>query len=323
MDNGLSDARRGADAGEALPVDPERPAEMGKHLQNERHEDPDEIGVHVSSAGGLERAPARGVERDAAVVQIFTKQPSRWAEPELASSSVEAFRRERARCGIRTAGAHDSYLINVASPDPKLWARSLACLRGELERATALGLDFVVTHPGNATDGDLPGGVSRNAEAIGRVLEDVPGDVVILLELTAGSGTTVGATFENLATMVEAVPPRDRGRVGVCVDTCHAFAAGYDLVRDYDGVLERFHDVLGLDRLGLLHLNDSKHPFGSRKDRHEQIGDGTLGFEPFRRIVIDPRLTVVPKVLETPKGDDPVAADRRNLELLRRLRRDG
>jgi deoxyribonuclease-4 len=323
MDNGLSDGRRDSRVGSARSTDPERSAKIGKHLQNERVPGADELGAHVSSAGGVDRAPARGAERAAAVVQIFTKQPNRWAEPELSPEMAEAFRRERVRCGIRTAGAHDSYLINVASPDAELRARSIACLRGELKRATVLNLDFVVTHPGNATDGDLASGLSRNADAVARVLDEVPGDVRLLLELTAGSGTTVGATFENLATLVAAVPPRDQGRVGVCIDTCHAFAAGYDLVADYEGVWERFGDTLGFDRLGLIHLNDSQHPLGSRKDRHEQIGDGTLGIEPFRRIVTDTRLAAVPKVLETPKGDDPVAADRRNLELLRSLRRGG
>ena len=283
----------------------------------------DELGAHVSTAGGLERAPARGAERGAAVIQVFTKQPSRWAEPTVSPAVAETFRRERVRHGILTAGAHDSYLINVASPDPTLWARSFACLRGEMERATALGLDFVVTHPGNATDGDQAGGLSRNAEAIGRVLDEVPGDVVLLLELTAGTGTTVGATFENLAVMIAAVPAVLRERIGVCVDTCHAWAAGYDLVGDYEGVWRRFDDVLGLDRLGLLHLNDSKHPLASRRDRHEGIGAGTLGVDLFRRIVGDSRLISVPKVLETPKGDDPVGADRRNLGLLRSLRQEG
>jgi len=296
---------------------------MGKHLQNERVATGDELGAHVSIAGGLEKAPARGAERGASVIQIFTKQPSRWAEPAVSADVAEAFRQERMEHDIVTAGVHDSYLINVASPDPKLWARSLVCLRGEMERATALGLDFVVTHPGNATDGDQAAGLSRNAEAVARVLDEVPGDVVLLLEITAGTGTTVGASFENLAGMIAGVPAHLRDRVGVCFDTCHAFAAGYDLVGDYDGVWQHFDDVLGLDRLGLLHLNDSKHPLGSRRDRHEQIGAGTLGVEPFRRIVTDSRMTSVPKVLETPKGDDPVNSDRRNLELLRSLRREG
>jgi len=142
----------------------------------------------------------------------------------------------------------------------------------------------------------------------------------LLLELTAGGGTTVGATFENLSAIIEALPGEVRSRVGVCLDTCHAFSAGYDLVDEYEGVWEDFDRILGLERLGLLHLNDSKHAFGSRKDRHEEIAQGTLGPEPFRRIMCDPRLADVPKVLETPKGDDPVRSDRRNLARLRALR---
>lgn len=283
----------------------------------------DELGAHVSAAGGVERAPGRAGTLGTAVLQLFTKQPSRWAEPTVSGERARDFEAARTRHRIVTAGSHDSYLINLASPEPPLWRRSLECFRGELVRATALGLDFVVTHPGNATGGDPAGGLARNAEAVARALEAVPGDVSVLLELTAGSGTSVGATFENLATIIDGVPPALRARLGVCLDTCHAFAAGYDLRDDYEGVWARFDEVLGLERLGLLHLNDSKHALGSRRDRHEHLGEGGLGVEPFRRIMTDPRLAAVPKVLETPKGEDPLAADGRNLALLRRLRREG
>ncbi len=145
----------------------------------------------------------------------------------------------------------------------------------------------------------------------------------MLLELTAGSGTSVGATFENLRAIIDAIPADQRARVGVCFDTCHAYSAGYDLAGDYEGVWADFDRVLGLDRLGLVHMNDSKHPFGSHKDRHETIGEGTLGLEPFRRIVLDDRLRSVPKILETPKGDHGVQGDRINLECLRGLRAAG
>lgn len=283
---------------------------------------PDELGAHVSAAGGVEHAPERAEAVDAAVLQLFTKPPSRWAEPVVTEERAALFEEARARHGIDTAGSHDSYLVNLASPDPALWGRSLECFRGELVRAARLGLDFVVTHPGNATDGDMDGGLARNAEGVARALEAVPADTAVLLELTAGSGSSVGATLENLARIVSGVSARLRSRVGVCVDTCHAWAAGYDLRRDWDGFWSRLDDVLGLERLGLLHLNDSKHSLGSRRDRHEHLGEGTLGVEPFRRVVTDPRLAEVPKVLETPKGDDPVAADRRNLAFLRRLRRE-
>lgn len=285
--------------------------------------DRDELGAHVSAQGGVALAPGRAREIESVCLQLFTKQPSRWAEPVVDAATAEAFAAAREEHGIQVAGAHDSYLINLSSPDRSLWGRSLACFEGELRRCTALGLDFLVTHPGNATDGDIERGIRTNAEGITLALEEVgDGPTRILLELTAGSGTSVGGSFENLAAILSELPEAARDRVGVCVDTCHAYAAGYDLVDDYDGVWQAFADVLGWQTLGLLHLNDSKHPLGSKKDRHENIGAGTLGPEPFRRIMLDERLRHVPKVLETPKGDDPVAGDLANLGLLRGFRRE-
>ena len=190
----------------------------------------------------------------------------------------------------------------------------------ELARCALLELDLLVTHPGNATDKDAQAGLERNARGVTESLEAVDGRTKVLLELTAGSGTSVGATFENLQSIIEMIPSEQRHRVGICFDTCHAFSAGYDLVDDYEGVWAAFDDVIGLDRLGLIHMNDSQHAFDSRKDRHEAIGEGSLGLEPFRRIVLDDRLTSVPKILETPKGDDGENADIRNLTLLRTLR---
>ena len=284
-------------------------------------QDRDELGAHVSAEGGVQNAPARAAAIESASLQLFTKQPSRWAEPRIDAATAELFQAAREEHGVRFAGAHDSYLINLSSPDRALWGRSLSCFQGELRRCTQLGLDFLVTHPGNATDGDLEAGVLRNAEGVAKAVEEIgDGPTRILLEITAGSGTSVGGSFENLAVIIDEIPRAARERVGICFDTCHAYSAGYDLVDDYDGVWEAFDEILGLERLGLIHLNDSKHPFGSHKDRHETIGEGTLGPEPFRRIMQDERLKDVPKVLETPKGDDPVAADLANLNLLRSFR---
>ncbi len=280
----------------------------------------DELGAHVSTAGGVEHAPERARDIGSVTLQLFTKQPNRWAEPEIDPDRAAAFASERAGRRIRVAGSHDSYLINLASPDDGLRARSLDSFRKELARCRALGLDFLVTHPGNATDGDAASGIERNAEAVGRALEAVPGPTRVLLEITAGSGTSVGGSFEDLAAILGRIPEGVRGRVGICFDTCHAYSAGYDLVGDYDGVWARFDDLIGLERLGLFHLNDSKHPFGSRKDRHEHVGLGSLGDAPFRRIMTDDRFTTTPKVLETPKGDDMVTFDRRNLARLRSYR---
>jgi len=280
----------------------------------------DELGAHVSAEGGVHSAPARAHEIGSVVLQLFTKQPSRWAEPEIDDEEADAFAREKQVHGVVVAGAHDSYLINLSSPDRRLWRMSQRSFEAELRRCARLGLDFLVTHPGNATDGDAQAGLERNALGVTESLEAVEGSTRVLLELTAGSGTSVGATFENLRTIIDAVPEPQRARVGVCFDTCHGFSAGYDLVNEYDRVWADFEEIIGLDRLGLIHMNDSKHPFGSRKDRHETIGEGTLGTEPFRRIVLDDRLVAVPKILETPKGDDGAAADRANLELLRSFR---
>ncbi len=280
----------------------------------------DELGAHVSVAGGVGRAPARAAEIGAHVFQIFTKQPSRWAEPVLEDEVAARFRDEVARHGIGFTASHDSYLINLASPDPVLRRRSAACFRGEVGRAARLGLDAVVTHPGNATDGDREGGIARNAEAIAEALDAVPGRTRILLELTAGAGTSVGGTFEDLAAIVEGIPEPHRSRVGICFDTCHAWVAGYDVAGDFDGVWSHADDTFGTHRVELFHLNDARTPFGSRLDRHENIGEGTMGLEPFRRLMKEVRFRFVPKILETPKGEDGVTADRMNLRLLRSLR---
>ena len=282
----------------------------------------DELGAHVSVAGGVQNAPRRAAEIGAINFQLFTKQPNRWAEPGIDEETAAAFEAARAEHGIAVAGAHDSYLINLSTPNRRLWRMSQRSFQAELERCTRLGLDFLVTHPGNATDGDIEEGLARNARGVTESLEAVEGPTRVLLELTAGAGTTVGASFENLRAILDRIPESQRERVGICFDTCHAYSAGYDLVEDYDGVWEAFDRVLGLDLLGLIHVNDSQHPFDSRKDRHEAIGEGTLGEAPFRRLMRDARLRHVPKILETPKGEDGADADIRNLTLLRSFRGD-
>jgi deoxyribonuclease IV len=273
---------------------------------------PDDIllGAHVSTAGGLPKAIERAIEIGATAIQVFTKQANRWAERICEEEEVKAWRSALAASPVRVTVSHDSYLINCASPDAALRDRSIESYVSEVQRCNALGLDFLVSHPGNWMEGGTEAGVERNAEAIARTLSRMPGDTVLCLETTAGGGTALGRSFEELAAIIEAVPEPHRSRLGVCVDTCHVYSASYDLVDDYDGVWSRFDDALGMDRLRVLHLNDSKHPLGSRKDRHELIGEGTLGPEPFRRIMNDPRLAAVPKILETPKGDDHTAADR-------------
>ncbi len=301
----------------------EPPAPRGQSLRtgNGRPR-PRVLGAHVSVAGGVDLAPGRAAEIGAAVFQIFTKQPNRWADPIVADDRAHAFRTEAARIGAACTVSHDSYLINLASPVPDLWRRSADSFRRELERAAVLGLDAVVTHPGNATDGDRASGISRNAAGVAEALEAVPRGPRVLLELTSGSGTSVGGTFEELAGIIERVPEPHRTRVGICFDTCHAWVAGLDLRGDFDGVWTRADDTFGLHRIEVFHLNDAKAPFGSHLDRHEHIGEGTMGIEPFRRLMNDERFREVPKILETPKGDDGVSADRANLAVLRGLRAD-
>jgi deoxyribonuclease-4 len=274
------------------------------------------LGAHVSIAGGTSKAPARAKAIGATAMQIFTKMASRWAERVCEEEECTAFLAELADTGVRETNAHDSYLINLASPDPVLRQRSIDSFIGELQRCAALNLKFLVSHPGNYMD-ERSSGLERNAEAIGIALERAPGKTILLMEMTAGAGTVLGSSFEEMAKLIEMIPQPYRKRVGVCVDTAHVFAAGYDIVNDYDGVWARFDDVIGRSRLRLMHLNDSKVPLGSRRDRHELIGEGAIGSEPFRRIMNDPRLASVGKVIETPKLDDAEATDRRMLERLR------
>jgi deoxyribonuclease-4 len=274
------------------------------------------LGAHVSIAGGTHEAPRRARAIGATAMQIFTKMASRWAERTCEVAETVAFRGALARTRVGTTIVHDSYLINLASPDATLLRRSIESFVAELARCEALGVDLLVSHPGNYID-DRASGLQRNADGIAEALSRVPGRTVVCLESTAGSGTVLGSTFEELAALIDAVPRALRSRLGVCVDTCHAYSAGYDLVDASDDVWKRFDDVVGAARLRVLHLNDSKTRFGSRRDRHELIGEGSLGERAFRQIMNDERLATIPKVLETPKGEDPTATDARMLARLR------
>jgi deoxyribonuclease-4 len=277
--------------------------------------DDDLLGAHISIAGGTREAPPRARAIGATAMQIFSKMANRWAERDCEGEECAEFAIALAATDVRATTAHDSYLINLASPDPVLRARSLDSFVAELRRCEALGLHALVSHPGNFMD-ERAGGIARNADAITEGLERAPGRVRLLLETTAGQGTVLGSTFEELAELIARIPEPTRSRVGVCVDTAHIFAAGYDIVADYDDVWAQFADTLGYARLGMMHLNDSKVPLGSRKDRHELIGEGAIGPDAFRRVMTDDRLSTVPKVIETPKIE-PEVTDRVMLERLR------
>ena len=273
------------------------------------------LGAHVSSAGGVAAAPQRGGQLRANAIQLFTKTPNQWRERVLDEDEVARFRSAVMRHKLEAVVAHDSYLINLASPDPVLRARSIESFRKELERSRTLGLRAVVSHPGNYMDEREPG-LERNARGYAECLAAVPGDLEVWIEGTAGSGTALGATFEELRDLRDALPDAIRTRVGFCLDTAHLHAVGYDLSR-VELVWEEFDRVIGFRLLKCLHLNDSRATAGSRVDRHEWIGEGKIGPEPFRRIMRDPRLAEVVKIIETPKRDDPLRHDRR---MLRRLR---
>lgn len=274
----------------------------------------------MSVAGGTPTCGPRATAIGADVIQIFTKNANQWRERVVEKDEAKSFRAAIKACGVEFVAAHDSYLINLASPDPTLRGRSFESFVMELERCTALRIDALVSHPGNYMD-DRAAGIARNADAIAAALERVPGKVRLLIEGTAGAGTSLGGTFEELAGIRDRIPATLRRRVGVCLDTCHLYVAGYDLVNDFAGVWKRFEKVLGFKLLGCLHLNDTNSRLGSHLDRHEEIGKGNLGAEVFGRIMTDARFRAVPKIIETPKGKDEVANDRRALRLLRRMGR--
>ena len=274
------------------------------------------LGAHVSIAGGTHQAPPRARAIGASAMQIFTKMANRWAERGCEPDERSAFRSALDATRVRHTIAHDSYLINLASPDDTLRRRSIESFVAELQRCEALGLTYLVSHPGNYID-ERASGIRRNADAITEALSRAPGQTILCMEITSGSGTAIGSTFEDLAELIDLVPEPHRSRVGICVDTCHAYSAGYDLVAAYDDVWRRFDDVIGMPRLKVMHLNDSKTPFDSKRDRHELIGEGSLGERAFRHVMNDERLAAVPKVIETPKGTDPTATDARMLERLR------
>lgn len=277
------------------------------------------LGAHESIAGGVEKALERGLEVGCDTVQIFVKTPNRWASKALEERDVVAFKKAVDETGIWPVFAHSIYLINPATPDDTLWHKSVDALTDDLLRCEQLGLPGLVLHPGSHMGAGEEAGLSRIVAALDEVHARLPGcQAQIWLEITAGQGDHLGYSFEQLRAMIDGV--RMPERLGVCFDTAHAFAAGYELRsrEGYEETWERFHAVLGLDRLRAIHLNDAKKGLGSRVDRHEHIGKGVLGLEPFRFLLNDPRFWGIPMTLETEKGPD-LAEDKENLAVLRSL----
>ncbi|PYN24407.1 MAG: deoxyribonuclease IV [Candidatus Rokuibacteriota bacterium] len=280
----------------------------------------DEIGAHMSIAGGLHQALERGRAVGCGAVQIFLKNQRRWAAKPLEAEEIRLFRAARRHTGIRRVFAHSSYLINLASPHPSAWAQAVTAFTDELERAEALGLSCVVIHPGSHMGAGLEAGLRRVIAALDETLARTSGyRIKVALENTAGGGNSVGRTFAELATLIDGAARPER--IGVCVDTCHLFAAGYDVRTEagFGRAMTECESAVGRRRVLAFHLNDARAPLGSGLDRHEHIGRGFLGLAPFRFLLNDRRFARVPKVLETPKKPEPTA-DLRNLAILRRLR---
>lgn len=279
------------------------------------------LGAHMSAAGGCHRAVERAKVCGCDCVQLFSKNNNQWRAKELTEEDGAKFRTALAEAKVAHPLIHDSYLINLAAPDDALWCKSVESFRTELLRADLLGIPAVVTHPGAFTSTSEEAGIAR----VVRALDEIYGSqsaikARCLLETTAGQGSSLGWRFEHLAEIMMRVKSPEA--LGVCVDTCHLFAAGYPLSprKDYLATLRDFDKIVGLGQIHAFHLNDSKRELGSRVDRHEHIGEGRLGLEPFRLLVNDPRFQRIPMYLETPKGTrDGVDLDLINLATLRGL----
>jgi deoxyribonuclease IV len=282
----------------------------------------------MSVAGGLPRAVDRAVVHGCQAFQIFSKNASQWRGRVLPPAEIREFRAKVRRSGLFPVVSHGSYLINLASANSGLRKQSMEAMGDELDRAEALGLLGVVLHPGCYTDGSEAHGLALIADALDTLLaERRRGRTFVILEHTAGQGTSLGASFEQLATIIGAM--RRHRRIGVCLDTCHLLASGYDICspEGYARTFQQFGRIIGFERLMVFHLNDSKRPLGSRVDRHAHIGEGFLGLEPFRRLLNDRRFRGLPMLLETPKTEGrgatgpivPDPLDMRNLNVLRNL----
>lgn len=277
------------------------------------------FGAHMSISGGLYKAFGHGERAGCDTIQIFSKNQQQWRGKPLTDQDIAQFKAEQQRTGFGPIVVHDSYLINLASPNEELWEKSIAAFGDELERCSALGIPYLVTHPGAHTGSGEEAGLRREAEALNRLFDaGVGGDVTVLLETTAGQGTCLGYRFEHLTRLIELTHHQER--LGVCVDTCHILAAGYDIrtPEACAATFAEFDRVVGIERIKVFHLNDSQKDLGSRVDRHTHIGEGCIGSEGFRAIVNDPRFANLPMILETPKSDD-LKEDIENLARLREL----
>ncbi len=291
-----------------MSPDPDMPAAAGL------------VGAHFSTSKGLDQAVYTAKDLGCAVLQLFTKNGRTWKEKDLTSNQADTFCKARQAADITWVLSHCTYLINIASNDKDKLEKSRAALLAEMERSAALGIDYVVLHPGSHMGRGEEKGLETAAESLNRVLSKRgPSWPMLLLETTAGQGTNLGHAFEQFAFLLDRL---DRpAAAGVCLDTSHMFAAGYDIsgIKAYDQTMATLEKIIGLNRVHAIHVNDSKAPLGSRKDRHEHIGKGCIGTSGFELIMADQRLSHLPKILETPKELDKTPMDPVNLALLRRM----
>lgn len=277
------------------------------------------LGAHMSIAGGVEQAVLRGQSVGCEALAMFTKNNNQWKAKALTQADADRFNAALAETGLRPVVAHTSYLINLASPDKALWKKSAASMEDELSRCELLGIPYLVVHPGSHKGKGVDYGLKRVAEAMDQIhAKHSNWRVMTLIEHTAGQGDHLCHTFEEIAQLRELIA--DQKRIGVCLDSCHLLAAGYDLRKPdtYEDVFKRFADVVGIAQVKAWHLNDSKTPLGSRVDRHEHIGKGKIGRAGFKNIMNDSRWRDLPGLLETPKGED-MKEDKVNLRVLRNL----
>jgi len=275
------------------------------------------LGFHISIAGGFSRVVPRALKKGCGVIQFFSRNPRAWTDGSLKPNEVESFRKALSQTAITPLFLHAPYLLNLASPKPELYARSITYLCEELQRAQVLGAQFVIVHVGNRLDSTEAIALERISRAIDSSCTAVNNSVQLLLENTAGQGTEVGYQFNQLQSILEQL--QDKKRIGICLDIAHAFEAGYDLStsKGLDRLLDEFDTLIGLDKLKVLHLNDSRSKSGSRVDRHWHIGEGEIGLSGFRNIVNHPALIHLPGIMETPRKTD--ADDLRNMAVMRSL----
>lgn len=276
------------------------------------------LGAHMPAAGGIHKAILSGHAIGCTAVQVFTSSPQMWKAAPVTPEKVAAYRKALDETGIHPDAvvSHDSYLINLCAPDPEMREKSIQGLKGETERCAAYGIRWVVSHMGAHVEQGEEVGLSSVAESTLRILDETPDTVTLLMETTAGQGTCLNHRFEQLARLLELT--QAPARLGVCLDTCHIFAAGYDIRDDatYDQTFDEFGRLIGFDRLKAIHCNDSKNPLGKRVDRHAHIGEGHIGLHAFERLVNDDRIASIPILLETPEAPE---GHERNLKTLKSL----